>query len=256
MGDEEDRREVRKCLEAAGLRVEDIPEDSVAGSKRCDVFARDASERYLVEVKGFHDDEMIKGKLHNAEVYERDSSDTYRGNVTKEIRDAIKQLGSTALHYDDAIWLVALVARSKHDADVMSEQIMGTLYGVAAITDRGPDGVARRRHCLYFSESAFHRHPDLDGAIVLDAQGVGLYLNDYGRRVNRVRESGLARFLAQHSASYDMAELESRADCLVADFDMDRANREAVLDRLKQKYAGRNLSYMDWHRWEAIGRWP
>ena len=135
----------------------------------------------------------------------------------------------------------------------MSEQILGTLYGVGAITDSEAGGAfRRRRHCLYFSESAFFKHPDLDGAIVHGPDGIALYMNDYGRRLDRVRQSGLACFLARHNAAYDKEAMESRSDYLVADFEMDRTDPNAVLDRLRQKYSSPKLQIVNWHRWEGI----
>jgi hypothetical protein len=206
----------------------------------------------LIEVKGINDEEDIKRTLQNGGMYETDRSHVYRPRVAKEIRKAKNQLQSTATDYDNHLWFVALIARSRYDASFMAEQILGTLYGVGAVTDSEGSGNCRRRRCLYFSESAFYRHPDLDGAIVLCPEGIALYLNDFGRRTERVRQSGLACSLAQHLALYDKEAMESRNDCLIADFEMDRTNEHAVLDRLKQKYSSRNLQIVNWHRWEGI----
>ena len=136
----------------------------------------------------------------------------------------------------------------------MHEQILGTLYGVGAITDSESGGKCRRRRCLYFSESAFYKHPDLDGAIVVGLDGIALYMNDYGRRLDRVRRTGLACFLAPHEVVYDKEAMESRCDCLVADFEMDRRDPHAVLERLKKKYSGRNFQVVNWLLWEGIAR--
>ena len=87
---------------------------------------------------------------------------------------------------------------------------------------------------------------------MLGPDGIALYMNDYGRRLDRVRQSGLACFLAQHNAVYDKEAMESRSDCLVADFEMDRTDQNAVLDRLKQKYSSPKLQIVNWHRWEGI----
>ncbi|MCK4660319.1 MAG: hypothetical protein KAV82_12420 [Phycisphaerae bacterium] len=250
--DIDDIADVCKYLEAAGLRVTRIDVDPKVLNKRCDLSAEDVHAKYLVEVKAINDEDEIKQTLRKGEYYETVRSHVYRKRVAKEVHNAKNQLQSTAIDYPDHIWLVALIAGSKCDARFMSEQIIGTLYGVAAITDCGPAGENRRRRCLYFSESAFYKHPGLDGAIVLDPEGVSLYMNDYGRQRDRVRKSGLACFLAQHNAFYDMAKLESDFDCLVADFEGDRADEKAVFERLKQKYPGRKLQYMNWYRSEGI----
>ena len=120
-------------------------------------------EKYLIEVKGINDEDEIKQTLRNGGIYETDRSHVYRKRVAKEIHKAQNQLQSTANDYDDHLWLVALIARSKYDTRFMTEQILGTLYGVGAITDSEAGGAFRRRRCLYFSESAFFKHPDLDG---------------------------------------------------------------------------------------------
>jgi len=253
MDDERDIEDVCKYLKTAGLLVTRVDVDPKA--ERCDLSAKDGCEKYLIEVKGINDEDEIKQTLRKGEIYETDRSHVYRKRVAREIHKAQNQLQSTATGYDDHLWLVALIARSKYDARFMTEQIFGTLYGVGAITDSEAGGALRRRrclYCLYFSESAFHKHPDLDGAIVLGPDGIRLYMNDYGRRLDRVRQSGLACFLAQHNLLYDKEAMESRSDCLVADFEMDRTDQNAVLDRLKQKYSNPRLQILNWHRWEGI----
>jgi hypothetical protein len=250
MDDERDIEDVCKNLKVAGLLVTPVDVDPKA--ERCDLSANDTQEKYLIEVKGINDEDEIKQTLRNGGMFETDRSHVYRKRVAKEIRKAMSQLQSTASDYDDHLWLVALITRSKYDAPFMSEQILGTLYGVGAISDSEVDGTCRRRRCLYFSESAFYTHPDLDGAIVLCPDGIALYMNDYGHRLDRVRQSGLARFLAQYNVLYDKESMVSRCDCLVADFKMDRRDAHAVLDRLKQKYSSRNLQIVTWHRWEGI----
>jgi CheY-like chemotaxis protein len=254
MSDDYDIALVRKFLEKAGCEVERLPAPN--DKKYCDLRADDGDEKYLIEVKSFHDDATIQQTLRNGDIHEGEHRHTYRDSVAKEIREAIKQLQSTAEECGDALWLVALIARSKNDASFMFNQIIGTLYGVGAITDCGPDGGSRRRRCLYFYDSAFYRHRELDGALVLDSKSAVLCMNDYGRRLDRVRQSGLACFLAQHKAFYDMATWERDFDCLVADFKMDRADRPAVLERLKQKYPGRKLLLMNWYRYEGLGAIP
>ncbi|HUU86108.1 MAG TPA: hypothetical protein VM243_21635 [Phycisphaerae bacterium] len=253
MGDERDIADVSRFLREAGLGPERIREGNSRGCKRCDLWAEDGHENYLIEVKAFYDDATINETLRKGDIHERVHLHVYRDNVAKGIRHAIRQVESTAREYADALWLVALIARSEYDACFMSEQMIGTLYGVGAISDCGADGGCRRRRCLYFSDSAFHRHPVLDGAILWDRECVALYLNDYGRRLARVRRSRLACFLAQHNALHDKDTMESRSDDLVADFEMDRTDEQAVLERLKEKYPGRDLQQRNWQRWEGIG---
>ncbi len=254
MDDEHDIELVCKNLKAAGLVVARVDVDQSATVERCDLSAKDTCEKYLLEVKGINDEDEIRDLLRNREMFETTRSDVYRSRVAKEIHKAKKQLQSTSKDYEDHLWLVALIARSKYDARYMHEQILGTLYGVGAITDSETGGECRRRRCLYFSESAFFKHPDLDGAIVLGLDGIALYMNDYSPRLDRLRRSGLACFLAPHEVVFDKEAMESHCDCLVADFEMDRRDANAVLGQLKKKYPGRNLQVVNWQRWEGIAR--
>ncbi len=254
MDDERDLNYVCENLQAAGLSVTRVEVDPKAEVERCDLSATDTREKYLIEVKGINDEVKIKQVLCKGEMFETTRSHVYRNRVAKEIHKAKSQLQSTAEEYKDHLWLVALIAKSKYDARFMHEQILGTLYGVAAITDCEADGKRRRRRCLYFSESAFHKHPEVDGAILLGVDGISLHMNDYSSRIDRVRRSGLACFLEQYKVVYDKEAMEDRCDCLVADFEMDRSDVRAVIERLKEKYHGRNLQAMNWQRWEGIAR--
>jgi hypothetical protein len=247
MDDRRDKELVCTVLRDAGLTASLVPVDPRVGVQRCDLSAHDNDQDYFVEVKTINDDDEIRQTLRRGEVYETDSPIVYRKRVAKEIHSAMKQLRSTAGEHKDHLWLVVLIARS-HDVHSASEQILGTLYGVGAIVDRK---TSDHRRCLYFSESAFHKYPGLDGAIVIDG-GAALHLNDYGPRLDRARQSQLARFFAQHGALYDKETMESRVDCLTADFEMDRADEHAVLEQLKAKYRNPNLQLMHWHHCEAI----
>jgi len=171
--------------------------------------------------------------------------------VASAIHAASKQLESTAKDYTDHLWLVALIARSQYDPRFMVEQIEGTLYGAATINDHEP-GHCRRRHCLYFSESAFFKYRDLDGAMLFGPASVALYVNDYGHRIDRLSRSGLGQFFARHQALHNRYSMEKDGDCLVADFDMPRSDPEVVFARVKEKYASRHLQLGNWHHYEAI----
>jgi hypothetical protein len=252
MDDERDIELVWKNLEKAGLLVTPVDVNPSASVERCDLAAKDSCEKYLVEVKRINDEDNIKQELRNGQMFETTRSYVYRLRVAKEIHKAKKQLESTAEDYKDHLWLVALIAGSSYDPRFMHEQILGTLYGIGDMTDIEAGGERRRRRCLYFSESAFYKHPELDGAIVLGPDGIALYMNDYGRRLERVRRSGLACFLSPHDVVYDKETMESRCDSLIADFEMDRKDVPAVFARLQKKYSDRNLQMVNWQRWEGI----
>ena len=207
----------------------------------------------MIEVKGLNDEEQLLDELKSNNFYETDRSPVYRKRVAKECRNAINQLRDTSVEYENHLWVITLIAKSKYDPSFMAEQILGTLYKVGEITDTTISTNTRKRRCLYFHESVFHKFPELDGAIVVSPAGVALHSNDFGRRPHRLRQSRLANFFVKHSSYYDKHSMETSCDCFVADFDMDRRNIIEVANQLNRKYSDRRLQFMEWHRYEGIG---
>jgi hypothetical protein len=242
MRDDDDIKMVSDFLRnEVGIVPARVRPSTTPSEKRCDLVATDESEQYLIEVGGFDDNPVIRQTDELGGHYDFEPKPYhYLDQVTKKLRTAQKQLRGTASMHPDHLWLVGLIARSAHDPDHMMEQIRGTIYGMADIIERrGADSYARYR-CLYFDHSGFYRHRQLDGSFVICQRRIALYINDYGRQIERVRRSQLARYFKKHNAMYDKHEWEHRQE-LVADFEVDRNDKQAVLTRLNQKYPNRNL---------------
>ena len=233
MSDLKDRARVCEILDALGLTTGGVPE---ADTKRCDLRAHDGEgEHYLIEVKGFHDNADIGRALREDRVHVGERSLVRSNVVEEEVKKAIKQLEATPMA-EGALWLVALMSRTTYGSDVTLQQIHGTLYGIRPIIYVDSSARNVSRPCLYFSHSAFHRHPELDGAIVIDQSSAGLCINDFGRRVERVRDSVLGRAFTKKGALSDAATLESGGGFLWADCGLDRNDKHAVLEYVKDKY--------------------
>ena len=237
MNDANDVSLVRAVLEAAGVRAERVP---TAQAKRCDLWAEDDAEHYLIEVKGFHDNPAIHKALRETGESQSQRRLDYLGTVAGDVSDALTQLRETAQGHAESLWLVALLARTAYGPDVTVKQILGTLYGTRQVMDMDSP-TASAVSCLYFSHSAFFRHPDLDGAMVIGPKGSMLCLNDFGRRVDRLRRSPLGRFFAERGALHDAASSERDLHILVADCDADRDDEAKVLQYLEQKYKLKHL---------------
>jgi hypothetical protein len=236
MTDSSDLLEVREILEAAGLRVQRVPE---ADTKRCDLRARDDREHYLIEVKALHDDAAIAEELRAGRVYYRNRWADRRGKFSRRIDAAVRQLRATANDPVNELLLVALIGRARFWSNVFMSQIVGALYGARTLVDlvapRTPPKTVGK--CLYFSRSAFLEHPaHLDGALIMDDSGAGLCLNDYSDRAQRVRDSRLGQFFSSCGLLHDVVKLERAGGFLVADTDIDRGDEHAVLQYLARKY--------------------
>ncbi len=244
--DEVDLECVEALLTAAGLRAQRVPP---VEAPRCDLAAEDDTERYLIEVKGIHDEEAVAATLRTGEIYDKDRDISRSGSVSDKIEEALHQLRETDNGSHSGLWLVVLIERGPSWSGVIMKQVLSTLYGVRTIADLGPQpGVTRK--CLYFSHSAFFRHRgELDGAIIMDGTGARLCLNDYSERAHRLHDSRLGCFFVHDQSLYDAARLESEGGYLVADCDTDRNDQQAVLQYLREKYHLKRLTVMHSYGW-------
>lgn len=248
VSDRTDRIRVRLLLRSAGLRSERIPPS--ATGKRCDLRALDDGVGgYLIEIKGIHDDEAtvstFRKTMQGGEVFDADRRMGASRSIGDKIDKAMKQVRETAGGRHDDLWLIALVDRGRIWSQTIMNQIIATLYGIRVIAEVCPNGKTRK--CLYFSRSAFHKlrlGPDraltdaieLDGAIILGAEGAGLCVNDYSPQAQRLCNSRLGRFFAEPGLLHTVERIEREGRFLVADCDIDRKDEYAVLQYLAAKY--------------------
>jgi hypothetical protein len=248
--DAEDRRIVSQILAQAGIAAEPIPESS---SKRCDLCAKDTEGGlYLLEIKGFHDDEAIVKTLDEGKVYSKVPHFDWSNAVDAAVKEAVHQLNSTARTVDGPLRIIAFVICTTFDADLVFQQILGTLYGKRSLLD-GPSP-SKHLECLYFSHSAFYRYrADLDGVLVVDSKGITFWLNDHGGRPDRVRESVLGKFFTRNGVLNDAASLEQEG-LLVTDCNVDRNRVKEVLQFVKEKYHLEDPRLMPFRRFMAMAR--
>jgi hypothetical protein len=232
--DEEDLSFIQDVLEGAGLRVERIP---VAAERRCDLRATDDSSQYLIEVKGFHDDESIRPILREGGAYLGRRPTLHSAHVDKAIDEAVEQMDETPGSCGSDVRVVALIDRTIYGASVTASQIRGTLFGTRQIMDLGGTRGNTATDCLYFAESAFFRHKTLAGAIVIEGDGSSyLCLNDFAINRESARTSRLFQHFARLGGLNESVRLEQEAGLFVADCAFDRKDEKAVLAYLGQKY--------------------
>lgn len=249
MSDANDLSIVMGVFDSAGIRVERVP---TADARRCDLRAVDEGERYLIEVKGFHEDEAINKALRKGAVFESTRSFDVSNSVEGAIREAVKQLRETSEPGGSELRLVCLLALDKYDADVVSRQILGVLYGMRSLLTSAGPGKAVSHDCLYFAESAFFTYRDeLDAAMVIDAGGATVLVNDHGHGADRIQNSRLGRFFAEKGAFYDERTWE-RDGRLVADCDFDRSDGERIRLYVEGKYGLGQTIVMEFKRHSAM----
>jgi hypothetical protein len=161
----------------------------------------------------------------------------YRSKIDERVSEAVAQLMETAKQESEAFRLVALLARTTVGSDITTGQIFGTLYGERGILHVDKNGITLHTGCLYFSRSAFFKNKELDGVLVIDdAGGPCLCVNDYGRRVETFRKSGLAEWFAQHGALNYAERLETVGGFFVVHQVIDPPDPKAALQYVRDRY--------------------
>jgi len=218
-----------------GFEVQKIPE---AAHERPDFYAVSGDDEYLVEVKGKEpsrkqeqrrDELLLSGKVYD------ESYDLLRqSGLTKIVskgKNQLKQYKSEA----DYFRVICLVGTG-HNAEARLLQLEATLFGRTSVGDFSTESPLK--HCYYFGFSDFYKYRDiLDGAILIDANSEEgkLCINDHSPRYNKFRESSLARVFG--TAVIDAPELDRKGEVFVVDSNIDRNDKNSVIDYVREKYS-------------------
>lgn len=241
-----------RLLKTAGLKLTRVEESD---ESRCDLQAVDGNGcSYLIEVKAINDDKSMQQEVASSRMPIRIQNHVFRGSAVRRLTKAANQLSNTSASENDQSYRVAiLIARSSIDEEFVYEQILGSLYGIAALLVGKDEGTMRRCRCLYFKSSVFKRHRDLDGAILTTSRNAAFYLNDFGSRLTELRRTQLGRFFDRSGALYDQLEMEERSDSFVVDFGPDGIPDHEKLARLKAKYPKSGIMHVtEWIRAQGI----
>jgi len=132
------------------------------------------------------------------------------------------------------LWLYALGKAP----DLKMRQFLATLYGVMYIGDFEKSGPSLP--CFYFSFNEFYRSSEIiDGAIISTRQEAKLCLNNFSTRYMALKNSVLYRKF--QGGICDPERLESEGKAYIADCDLDRSNKKAVLKYIQNKYNKKKL---------------
>lgn len=231
---------VERGLRSLGFDVRRIEEGE---KKKPDFLVSDSHHRYLVEVKDkFPDPKKLRRRkeaLFRGQVYDEHEPAGYRNVVSYVIREAADQLAAFS-HEPVDFRIVWLHARGRH-LEVQRDQFKATLYGSVEIVDLDDmAGTVTSRPCFYFGFSEFFNLRDvLDGAFIsTDREGL-FCLNALSPRYFALKGSALCG--AFYPGICDPVEKEREGEAYVADCDMSRKDKAAVLRYLKGKYGRSKL---------------
>lgn len=236
---------VQNKLENMGFCVDRISESD---RPRPDLLASDRNATYVIEVKTKEPNAEVTAKrdeiLESGEVFSHVESLGPRNLLSGLVRNAAKQLrafsSSERTGSYSIVWLFCIGLH----AEDRCEQFIKTLYGSTTINDWDGDFTGP---CYFFRNSEFYRHQKtLDAAVVSTEEDLRLCLNPLSHRYEKIKETKLVSELLDWTL--DPLESEARGEALFVDGDVDRSDKQAVLDFLRKKYSlGQRTTPFDWN---------
>lgn len=186
-----------------------------------------------------------KSALTSGEMYSQTLPLTAKNVLSNIVKKSSKQLLSSSSKTDyhlKILWFNSV----GFDAEAKHFQLIATLYGSTNIAELNQ---SKLKECYFFRNSDFFRFKDqLDGAVVLyftseSSATMKLCLNPYSKNWEALRDSPYAKkFL---NGIIDPIADEATGNSYIADTNIDRNNKAAVLDYLQNKYKLDRITEMD-----------
>jgi hypothetical protein len=227
---------VERFFTNLGYYVEKIPESSVESP---DFLVYDDSVSYLVELKTkFPSPEQInerKSVLEAGQIHSIQESITYKNRLHGIIKKAVGQIDE---HKDKIPFRIIWLLSTDYLAEARMLQFKSTIYGLAYVVDMSKE---RPGDCYFFYNSDFYRYRSkLDSAIIsTDMTNPILLLNPLSAHYENLKGTSLIKHF--DSALIDPYDFDLQGKAFLVEGDVDRSNKEAVLQYLREKYKSENF---------------
>ena len=231
------------------LSVEKIPE---CNSKTPDFYAFNETEKYLVEVKEKgNNPEVNAGReesFSNGQLYEIAQSIQPKTVLENIVRAGKRQISNFVEDQNTfrIVWIhcVGIAYQATKD------QIISGLYGSETLVDWGIDG-GFAGECYYFNDSQFFKYRNDIDAVVVSCRNseAQICVNNHSPRYIEFKSSSLVETF--NGGAIDPLQKEEKGLAFVVDAPIDRKNKDAVLDYLKEKHNTNKLMVMPMQHFEA-----
>lgn len=217
--------------------VNKIPENN--DEETCDLFVRNNSEKFLVEVKSKDSDKTIVKDLRKNNIATRKKSVGRTNIISNIVAKAYKQLNAIK-DYGNCFKLIWFEIKHKETERLHFSQILSSLYGVEDIVFEPEKDNHQNKKCYYFTHSDFHKLPNLDGVIVSSPNGNILLVNNFSNQFNKFVTSNVSKIFTNRKRMFNPIDWEKENQCFIADCNTDRKNKEEILKYISQKYSLKN----------------
>jgi hypothetical protein len=219
-----------KFLELPSEKLTSTSEEPIADFKGID----NAGDEYLFEVKTRSVDEYFQSELMEKGEASREDYVGRTNVISGKVQHAANQLSSTASKAD--AFRIIVYVPSEDEPEVEAEQFRATVYGIVDLLLPGDSGAAKAIPCFYFTFSDFYRYTDIVAAIILTSGWMQLCPNPFSHRHEDFEKSYLFRRYEKLGAIFLPSDVENEGRAFIADCDVDRRNKEAVLAYITEKY--------------------
>jgi hypothetical protein len=236
MAKDSDRETVISILKDFGFSASEIPEEPQRG-RRADIRATKDNQFFLIEVKSKEDHPEFTAALERASDFEivPYEKQLQRSNTFgKIIREAVRQLEATPGSDQSfkCIWFRMIEALFSDAFNFMK----ATLYGTRHLLVRDQSGRFSHEICYYFDPNEFFKYPSLDAVVLDNGRGLELSVNTFTIRFPEFRRSVLYEVFESRHALIDPLKLEEKKEILVANTDVPRNDKDAVIKFIQEKY--------------------
>ena len=231
-----EKETVIKILQEFGFDIVEIPEEPQKG-RRADVRATKDKQSFLIEVKSREDHPKFMSDLKKAKNFEiiEYNKELRRSNTFgKIIREGAEQLNETPDEIGSfkCIWFRAVESLIPDAFEFMK----ATLYGTKHLLVRDQSNHFSHAKCYYFEPSEFFKLRSLEGVILDNGRGAELCLNTFSYRLDEFRRTALYCLFKRKRALIDPHKLEKQGMILIADEDVPRVDKEALIRSIQKKY--------------------
>lgn len=226
-------QQVKNFFESLGYKVEKIKEDN---QESPDFIIYDDESTYVLELKTKFpanvEIEKRKRILDSGKIFNISESVEGKNRLSGIIKKAERQLKKFS---DTNLLRIVWLLSTGHLAEPRLLQFQATLYGLATVVSSKGSG-----DCYFFYNSEFFRFREfIDGAIVSTEKELLLLINPLSPRYLQLKNSSLPKHLG--NAVVDPFELECQGLAFLVDSDVDRNDREVILNYLRRKYGLEDL---------------
>jgi len=143
------------------------------------------------------------------------------------------------------IWLLALGDKP----EIKLQQFEMTLFGLSNIVDLN-DSSNTMKPCFYFSESSFHRYRNrIDATVISTLDNAKLCINNHSPNYKSFKNSKLCASFGK--AVVDPIEREDKGKAYIADSDISKVNKGAILKHIQDKYGRPKLMDLNFTHYSA-----